>query len=115
MDVIKSGSDLAISSDGAHPLRSPVKIIAGVVCGVILACVVSAVWYIRRRKQRLQSVDLLDLPLNLSEVPPAGYGPANGGPGWASTAATCRQVLADSAVNKGAANHPQLIYLVNRV
>ena len=94
------------NSDSVPRPNNSVRIIAGVVCGiVVLACAVSAVWYMRRRKQRLESIDLLEVPINLSEVPPIGYGPAKGGPGWGNTAEVCRQALADCAMHTGTANH----------
>ncbi|KAF8596101.1 hypothetical protein BDV93DRAFT_500726 [Ceratobasidium sp. AG-I] len=109
VDIIQSGLNAVPGPGSVHRPNNSTRIIAGVVCGIVVsACLVLAMWYMRRRKQRLESVDLLESPINMSEVPPVGYGPANGGPGWGNTAAACRQVLAETTMHPGTANYRHL-------
>ncbi|KAG9074396.1 hypothetical protein FS749_014056 [Ceratobasidium sp. UAMH 11750] len=82
IDIIQTKGD-ASASNPSGTAKTP--IIAGVVCGVVigLAWLIAAVWwFMRRRKRRSDSADLLNQESKPYEVPPVGYGPASGGPGW---------------------------------
>lgn len=82
IDILQSSSSSASQSNPNGKALTP--IIAGTVCGVVigLAWLIAAVWwFVRRRKKMSGGADLLN-PEDKSYVPPAGYGPAGGGPGW---------------------------------
>ncbi|CUA72036.1 hypothetical protein RSOLAG22IIIB_10001 [Rhizoctonia solani] len=84
IQVLQSASaDEASLSNPGGKAKTP--IIAGTVCGVVigLAWIIAAVWwFMRRRKRRQDGADLLNAEAKGFDVPPAGYGPASGGPGW---------------------------------
>ncbi|CAE7145151.1 unnamed protein product [Rhizoctonia solani] len=65
--------------------KAKTPIIAGTVCGVVivLAWAIAAVWwFMKRRKRRNDSADLLNAEAKAYDAPPVGYGPASSGPGW---------------------------------
>ncbi|KAF8598670.1 hypothetical protein BDV93DRAFT_478274 [Ceratobasidium sp. AG-I] len=83
VDVVQSKSSEASQANPGGKAKTP--IIAGVTCGVIIvaAWAIAAVWYfMKRRKNRSQGADIITAEAKPYEVPPAGYGPASGGPGW---------------------------------
>ncbi|KAG8729331.1 hypothetical protein FRC10_004062, partial [Ceratobasidium sp. 414] len=85
IDIIQTGPGASASNPGG---QAKTPIIAGTICGVVigLAWLIAAVWwFMRRKKRRSESADLLNHESKPYHVPPAGYGPASGGPGWNDT------------------------------
>ncbi|QRV82730.1 transmembrane protein [Ceratobasidium sp. AG-Ba] len=95
IDIIQSSSSEASQSNPDGKALTP--IIAGTVCGVVigLAWIIAAVWwFMKRRKRRNEGADLLN-PEAKPYVPPAGYGPASGGPGWSDSGTQANSMARD--------------------
>ncbi|KAG9080906.1 hypothetical protein FRC06_006006 [Ceratobasidium sp. 370] len=85
INILQTTSDASTSNPGG---KAKTPIIAGVICAVVigLAWLIAAVWWLmRRKKRRSESADLLNQESKPYDVPPVGYGPASGGPGWNDT------------------------------